>query len=703
MLQLINVSKKHLQQIILDNINLTFSKNEKVMIVGPSGSGKTTLLNLIFKLDNPNSGNIYYKGLDLNKINDNYYHIQMGYVLQTYELLEELSVIENIKLASIISRKKAFADIFAILKIVDLEKKANQQVKTLSGGEKQRVAIARALINNPDIIIADEPTGSLDTASSKEIMELLSKLSQDKLLIMVTHNESLANKYGTRIIRIKDGKIESDSNKKIINNNEIIKNQKKRTIKILDIIKISIKNVIKEKKKFILTSLATSLGILGLTLVLLISEAVKKELTNIERNKISSFPIVIQNGYQKTKNNSNYTFPNSDSYEPKKENKTFYLDNNIINYLRDIDQELISASSERLLSNYIVMNNNYDFIDNSNLISLPTIDINNQFLKINFDLLTGSFPKNKSELVLIIDGNNQISKSLYDQIGKKSIGKELKLINNNAFFIKKNNSYKVNDNLKLTYNHNDNIELKIVGIIRPKLDNSLYHEISGIGISENIIKDLIEINKNSKIITEQIHANHNLLTGIKKDDNTLLELFYNEMPLEISLFPKDYLSRMKTIEYLNNYSKEIIYQDLSEEFISTTKEVFRTITIALLLFSIIAIIVIIFMIGILNYIKTLERSKEIGIYRILGASKKDIILILNNENVIIGIVSALISLTLANLIVGYLFSSLLGISQNNFNYKVGVLVLLIGVITCSIGGLLPIVKKVKEPIINNIK
>ncbi|NLA32411.1 MAG: ABC transporter ATP-binding protein, partial [Mollicutes bacterium] len=432
MLQLSKISKTYIKQTVLKDINLIFNKNEKVMIVGPSGSGKTTLLNVIFKLDKPSSGDILFKNKNILKINSNLYHTKIGFILQSYELIDDLNVLENIYLAQILNGKKDKSKVKSIIGKVGLEHVAYNKINTLSGGEKQRVAIARALVNEPDIILADEPTGSLDSSTSKEIMELIINLTKNKLLIMVTHNEYLAKKYGSRIITIQDGEIINDTNKQSKLNNDVFLEKRKKSINVLQIIKISLKNIFKNKVRFILTSLAVSIGLLGLSLVLLISDEANKELNYLEQNKIDSFPIVINKIPDIKNNNKEYLFPPYEKYQEEKLVKINSLTNKQLKYIENIDPTLLSGMSKQFLSNYLIMDEKYNTYEDKDIISLPISYKDNLFLTNNFDLVEGKYPKNNQEIVLIIDGNNQISNSLFNLIGNNAFSKKLKLINNDA-------------------------------------------------------------------------------------------------------------------------------------------------------------------------------------------------------------------------------------------------------------------------------
>ena len=298
MLKLRNVTKSYKfgnnKARVLDNINIDFKKGELVFILGKSGSGKSTLLNVIATLTDIDSGNIFLDDLDITKFSSsercNYRNNMIGYIYQDYHLIEYMSLIDNIKLGCTISNSKK--DINDILKKLSIYDKRNIIINRLSGGEKQRVAIARALINNPEIILCDEPTGALDSYNGHIIMDILKEISKDKLVIVVSHDEDLALEYADRIIRINDGKImyeqiDDDGNKFI----EIRKNK----IRLMSILKLAIQNLKLKKGRTLFTSIALSLSFLCLLLVLNLSNSFNKVIEETENDVVSIIPISVSN------------------------------------------------------------------------------------------------------------------------------------------------------------------------------------------------------------------------------------------------------------------------------------------------------------------------------------------------------------------------------------------------------------------------
>ncbi len=309
MLQIKNIHKQYktgdLIQKALDNVSLNLRDNEFVAILGPSGSGKTTLLNIIGGLDRYDKGDLIINGISTKKYKDrdwdSYRNHTIGFVFQSYNLIPHQTILANVELALTISgvskskrRKKAIQALEQVGLASQMHKKPNQ----LSGGQMQRVAIARALVNDPDIVLADEPTGALDSDTSIQVMELLKEVAKDRLVVMVTHNPELAKSYATRIVNIKDGRILSDTNPYIIENEKqtktVHKNLGKTTMSFLTSLLLSFNNLKTKKGRTILTSFAGSIGIIGIALILSLSNGVNRYIKSVEEDTLSEYPLQIQ-------------------------------------------------------------------------------------------------------------------------------------------------------------------------------------------------------------------------------------------------------------------------------------------------------------------------------------------------------------------------------------------------------------------------
>lgn len=305
MLELKNLLKVYttgnFTQRALDQVSITFRNNEFVSILGPSGSGKTTLLNIVGGLDQYTDGDLLINGVSTKNYKDSdwdsYRNHQIGFVFQSYNLIEHQSVISNVELAlalSGISKSERTRRAKEVLNKVGLIDHINKRPNQLSGGQMQRVAIARALINDPEILLADEPTGALDTETSLQIMLLLEEIAKDKLVIMVTHNAQLANKYSTRVVSLQDGRVTSDTNPVLDEEGAHgVSGQSKTKMKLSTALGLSLNNLLTKKARTILTSFAGSIGIIGIALILSLSNGVQLYINNIEKDTLASYPISI--------------------------------------------------------------------------------------------------------------------------------------------------------------------------------------------------------------------------------------------------------------------------------------------------------------------------------------------------------------------------------------------------------------------------
>ena len=304
MLKLENIKKTYktgsFLQHALKNINLEFRENEFVAILGPSGSGKTTLLNVIGGLDNYDGGDLIINGKSTKKFKssdwDAYRNNSVGFIFQSYNLIPHISILENVEMGMTLSgvgTKKRKRKALELLKKVGLKQHAHKKPNQLSGGQMQRVAIARALANNPDIILADEPTGALDTKTSKQIMDLIKEISKEKLVIMVTHNPELAADYATRVVKMQDGVITDDTNPISKTKTKEKFKLKKTSMNFLTALKLSFNNIRTKKGRTALTAFASSIGIIGIALILSLSNGFKIEVDTFEQNSLAQSPIVI--------------------------------------------------------------------------------------------------------------------------------------------------------------------------------------------------------------------------------------------------------------------------------------------------------------------------------------------------------------------------------------------------------------------------
>lgn len=703
MLKLENINKSYNNELILKNINLYFEDTGFISILGPSGSGKTTLLNIISGLIKPDSGTIQYNNLLLNKFNrkswDSFRTYNLSYIFQDYKLLEDITVIDNIKIVT--NNNNKIKQLLAKLEINKIQK---QKVNKLSGGEKQRVAIARALANDPDILLADEPTGALDTINSVKIMNILKEMSKNKLVIIVTHNIELAKKYSDKIIYIKDGTTEhNDYIKEFTDIKTTILKKNKSSIK--SIIKLALNGLKSKKKRTILTSLASSIGIITMALVLLISNGFNKDLKNYEETTLSKIPITISNGIYEKKSNSEKLKDNQINIKKKDE----YLhenniDNNYLNYINKLNNNYYISYKYDI--NLPLLTNKYKYIDISYFNMIPYKD--NDYIKENYNIIYGRNINNYNEVLLAIDENNMVEEDLLMTFGintdieyNKLINTKIKIIPNDIYYKEENNYFIVNNDLQ--YQYNNGIELTIVGIVKEK---EPIKNISTILYNKELIDKYLTINENSKIVKKYLNTDNVIIPSNTTKDKILSYLGYKTIPYEIEIYANNIYDKENLIKYLENYNKEedkIIYIDITKDMLELLKNIINIITIVLVTFSLISLIVSSIMISIITNMRVLERTKDIGILRSIGKSRKTISRLFNIENILIGIISSIISSLIVYILVNpinILLNKLLDMGNIlEYNYKYMLILSLLNITITMLSGYIPSKKASKKEII----
>ena len=716
MLTLKNIKKIYEQsdEAVLYDINLTFNRDEFVSILGCSGAGKSTLLNIIGGLDCKTSGKLLINGKDIYKCNDSnldyYRKNNVGFIFQNYNLIEHLTVYENVMLPLLLTNSKnKHKRVLKMLDKVGLKDKKDSKICDLSGGQKQRVAISRALINNPDIILADEPTGALDYKTGYEIMNLIKKLSKNKLVIMVTHNKVLAKKYSSRIIYLDKGRVISDTNpskkKKIYFNMKY----NGRNLSIKNALLYSIKTIKAKRKSFLLTSLASSIGLILVALIISVSSGLKKEMNSYEKNVLSSVPIIIPSVKTKISDKSKMPKNKLYSYDYKEESKINPINDDFVKYINKMKTKLSCDINYSRNLKFNILTEDYNLLDNVEFSQMPSI----KYIKKNYTLLAGSYPKNKNELMLVADQKNRIDKNILDALkfnGDVNVSdifkKKMKLIFNDDFYIKKDNVYFINKNFENVYKEKNNVALKIVGIIRLTKDeeesykNDLANEKSSLAYLSNLADDVIDKNINSDI-TRDINKNDNIMVeGINETKDVLKKkLGGDKTPDLIYIYPKDYISKNLIIKYINKYnknkkeSKKITYINYSKETIDASKQMINIISMVLILFSSISLICTSIMIGIITYISVNNRTKEIGILRSIGASKKEVAMIFLSEVLITGASSGVIGIFISNILLflGNIILRNLDIINQKITLNAGnsVSLILINVLLIMLGSVVP--------------
>lgn len=708
----------------LNGITASFRKREFVAILGTSGSGKTTLLNIIGGLDRYDSGELTFKGRKTSDFSDKdwdaYRNNTIGFVFQNYNLIMHLSIVENVELGmtlSGVSASEKHRRAIQVLKQVGLEDHLHKKPNQLSGGQMQRVAIARALANNPEILLCDEPTGALDTATSEQIMDLINELSKDRLVIMVTHNPKIAQKYADRIIRLEDGKIISDSNPYEAPQSDEDFKLKKTSMSFFTALKLSFNNLKTKKFRTFLTSFASSIGIIGIAVILSLSTGFKMQIDIFQKDTMAEFPIIIsqttaelnpekfETMRERIKENLTGTAEYADTdevylYYPSE--YTIMHENNFtdefMEYIKNIDPEICSSigytrivnmnalrrtesgeikpvSFSNISSNQN-MRNMYDIssMEEAGLSSYPKqLKFDDQsYLEKNYELLYGKYPENPTDLVLVIDTRNRISKKTFEALGfdtegKESIkfedivGTEFKIVpNDNYYFKTELGNFVPNQDFEAMYNSEGNITTKIAGVVRKREGSRIGLLGNGIAYSDDLAQLVLDTATDSEIVKAQQESNRNVIDMSELDEDTkkqwLAYLGEDPKPYMIMIYPENFDDKDAVISYLDEYNSgkdiddQIVYTDLAGSVADLTSGIMDGITIVLIAFAAISLVVSLIMISIITYISVLERTKEIGILRSLGARKKDITRVFDAETCIIGVFSGLIGIVISYLL-----------------------------------------------------
>ena len=758
----------------LKDISIRFRENEFVSILGQSGSGKTTLLNIIGGLDQYTSGDLLIQGKSTKQFKDrdwdSYRNHTIGFIFQSYNLIGHQTALSNVEIAMTLSgvskaeRKKCAIEVLERVGLKDhLYKKPGQ----MSGGQMQRIAIARALVNDPKVVLADEPTGALDSETSVQIMDLLKDIAKERLVIMVTHNPELAQKYSTRIVQVLDGNILSDSNpcEPTEETKQVDIQFTKTKMSFITALVLSFNNLLTKKGRTLLTAFAGSIGIIGIALILALSNGVSDYVKKVQEDTLVSLPLTISE-----QNQSNLLATSPDlSEKPYKDNHELGINTVLTNLLKkqigkndlssfktyleehaskvesltkDIRyrynlQPFIYASDTSNGPKSILPSTLADEIETANqtmkgylqnLNYWSELSSDSSMLESKYDVLEGRFPQDKSELVLIVDENNQISDLLLyslrfkdpselndtkklDELSSQTyqysdfIGKTFKAVVNTNRFVKENNLWlnKIDNASYMKTQIENGLQLKIVGVLRQKdgTSSGVNTPSGGIAYTSALIDYTSEYIQNSDIVKEQ-EANQNLNVFTGKDfakdpkpfssenlteeekiqlakmtpeeqaqyvqqynDNSAstyeenlakMGVINKSKPAAIELYTSSFQQKQDLKEFINAYNtakkeageddKVLAYSDDIQSIMSSITTLVGVVTTVLVGFVAISLIVSSIMISIITYISVLERTKEIGILRAMGASKKDIRRIFTAETAIEGLISGVLGITI---------------------------------------------------------
>ena len=858
MLQLKDIVKKYktgdMEVEALKGVSLSFRNSEFVSVLGQSGCGKTTLLNIIGGLDQYTSGDLIINGKSTKQFKDRdwdtYRNHSIGFVFQSYNLIPHQTVLANVELALTLSgvskneRRKRAIEVLTKVGLADqIHKKPNQ----MSGGQMQRVAIARALINDPDILLADEPTGALDSATSVQIMELLKEISKDRLIIMVTHNPELAEQYSSRIIKLLDGRVVDDSRPFKSSEEEILpavtkEKGKMKSMSFKTALGLSMNNLMTKKGRTFMTAFAGSIGIIGIALILSLSSGFQDYIDKVQEDTLSNYPITLQDETmdmsammgamsgemeeeaedyaddvvrpmvmmtemynamvaEKQANNlgefRKYLLDEANGFGALTTAIQFGYDANIRIYGTDVNGKTIQVNPSTVMSTMGMdsMMSMYDTMSSMGAMGAmggtemdafcELID-NQALLASQYDVVAGKWPESKEELVFVISEKNYVMDTALFTLGLKdqellknfTEAKQIEddgrtftydeLLNQTYKVVLNTDFYSYNEDLGYwedfseseTYLETlleDALELKVVGIVRPKAGAAATSISGTVGYTKELTEYIItETAKQDIVKAQQADAETDVLTGKPFSDSAAAEdakdtaldmsiltpeqqaylatlspeelkmiqeqyaaasisqatyegnlaLFGVadlEIPSSINIYPVDFASKDVIEDKIEEYNtameaagkeaNKIAYTDYIGIMMSSISDIIDVITYVLIAFVAISLVVSSIMIGIITYISVLERTKEIGILRSIGASKKDISRVFNAETMIVGLVSGMLGVgvtVLLNIpinVVIYYFSEIPDVSE--LPVVGGTILVVISVSLTLIAGLIP--------------
>ena len=858
MLQLKDIVKKYktgdTEVEALKGVSLTFRNSEFVSVLGQSGCGKTTLLNIIGGLDQYTSGDLIINGKSTKKFKDRdwdtYRNHSIGFVFQSYNLIPHQTVLSNVELALTLSgvskseRRKRAVEVLTKVGLADqIHKKPNQ----MSGGQMQRVAIARALINDPDILLADEPTGALDSATSVQIMELLKEISKDRLIIMVTHNPELAEQYSSRIIKLLDGRVIDDSRPYKAAEEEVLPavtkaKGKMKSMSFRTALGLSLNNLMTKKGRTFMTAFAGSIGIIGIALILSLSSGFQAYIDKVQEDTLSNYPITLQDETmdmsammgsmsgdfeeeaevyddnvvrpmvimtemynamvaEKQANNlgefRKYLLDEANGFDELTTAIQFGYDANLRIYGTDVNGDTIQVNPSTVMSTMGMdsMMSMYDTMSSMSAMgAMGGTDMdafcelldNQELLESQYDVVAGKWPESKEELVFVVSEKNYIMDTALFTLGLKdqallknfTEAKEIEddgrtftyddLLSQTYKVVLNTDFYSYNEELGYwedfsesdTYLDKilaDALELKVVGIVRPKADAVATSITGTVGYTKELTEYIIEETAKQEIVKKQQETPEtDVLTGKPFSDSAAAEDAQNnamdfsmltpeqqaylatltpeelqmlqeqyaaaavsqatyegnlalfgvaelDTPSSINIYPIDFASKDLIEDKIEEYNKsmedagkeanKIVYTDYIGIMMSSISTIINVISYVLIAFVSISLVVSSIMIGIITYISVLERTKEIGILRSIGASKKDISRVFNAETMIVGLVSGLLGVGVTVLLcipinqIIYYFSEIPDVAE--LPAVGGTILVVISVTLTLIAGLIP--------------
>jgi putative ABC transport system permease protein len=781
MLELRNIRKTYhvgdTETRALDDMSVAFRERDFVAILGKSGSGKTTFLNIVGGLDRYESGELIIKGKKTSDFKeddwDAYRNTAVGFVFQSYNLISHLSIVANVELGMTLSGVPAEERQKRALQVLDqvgLTDHLNKRPNQLSGGQMQRVAIARALVNDPEILLCDEPTGALDTVTSMQIMDLIKELAKNRLVIVVTHNPEIAEKYALRVIRFQDGKIISDTHPHEERPKPDSFSLKKTSMSFLTALKLSFNNLRTKKGRTALTVIASSIGIIGIAVILSLSTGFKTQIDHFQGNTMAEFPIIMtqssaemdaanvatmQNLMKDKLLGTTTADANSDEVYLSDPAKTTIMHTNVftnayMNYVNKIDPTICSnVGYTRIVGMNMLRDVNgtvtpvslnsalasmssgqgataaSTMTSMANVTSMSSIGLSSypkelkesdgSYLAKNYDLLAGAYPQSATDLVLVVDSKNTIDLNALKDLGFKTegltsikftdiVGTEFKIISNDDYYVQtKFGSYLPNKDYHAMYASDKGITVKIVGIVRQKQDVKVGILGSGIAYSDELSQMVVDSDASSAIVKAQKASSNNVITMQPMDKETkasfLSYLGGDATPFMVMVYPRNFADKTAVISYLDAYNNgkaikdQVVYTDLAGTVTKLTGGIMDAITSVLIAFAAISLVVSLIMISIITYTSVLERTKEIGVLRSLGARKKDITRVFDAETFILGVSSGALGIAIAWLLtipINAILHHLTGLSGvANLQILQAVLLIAISTVLTVLGGHIP--------------
>ncbi len=774
MLELRHISKdyhaKSFDVHALQDVSLTFRKSELAAILGPSGCGKTTLLNVVGGLDQYDAGELIIEGVSTKKYRDTdwdtYRNQRVGFVFQNYNLIRHMSVLDNVALSlslAGVKRSERIRKAKIALEKVGLGEQIKKRPNQLSGGQMQRVAIARAIANDPEIVLADEPTGALDSETSVQVAELLKEIAKERLVIMVTHNQSLAEQYATRTISLLDGRIVSDTDpyeapaseevavaeaaaepevfvepeasddttaSEPVIQEPVTKREKKVRMSLLTAFGISFKRIFTKKWRTFFLCLAGSIGIFGIAIVLAISAGMNSYVAYLQTEAVGDSAITIaETAYnlddvgkilEQTAGGTPYPKDTEGIYPYVGKNdllSSIRVSNNItddyVAYLKSMDPSWRNAITLSYSAAINVLHKNekdaYVKLASWASYSKQIID-NHELVEDNYDVLfklgdgeteagdyTGNgYPSDYREVAIVVDRYNRLNANALVGLGlmeKQSddlpelipyediVGYEYSLILNDGWYQKTQKgtfSAISSAKYKEAAEGEHCIKVKIVSVLRPKNDKANQWLTAGLAYLPSLSEALLEDSSASEVVTAQVaDPDTNVLTGLAFTNSeygtvtkeqayqkALKSLGGIATPTGISIYPKNSVAKMQILDYLDAWNTEhpecpVVYTDYTTVALSALNALVNVVTYILVAFSAISLVVSTVMIAVVMNMSVLERTREIGVLRSLGARKLDIANLFNCETFVIGLTAGILGIAFG-LLGGLIANSVLG-------------------------------------------